>query len=123
MRTIALVLITFVALSLSPTAARAGANGSWCANYGTGHGGGINCSYTSFRAMPRDRVGHLWVLHAKSVPRNGLWERRDLEFDAYEPRSLLPSRALNPFGGGARASDATRPLIRGGRGYAPDPND
>jgi hypothetical protein len=21
---------------------------SWCANYGTGHGGGINCSYTSF---------------------------------------------------------------------------
>jgi Protein of unknown function (DUF3551) len=47
MRTIALVLITFVALSLSPTAARAGANGSWCANYGTGHGGGINCSYTS----------------------------------------------------------------------------
>ena len=48
MRTIPLVLITFFALSLSPTAARAGANGSWCANYGTGHGGGINCSYTSF---------------------------------------------------------------------------
>src|SRR6478736_10036564 len=47
--------------------------------------------------MPRDRVGHLWVLHAKSVPRNGLWERRDLEFDADEPRSLLPDRAIDPF--------------------------
>ena len=45
---IPLVLITFVALSLSPTAARAGANGSWCANYGTGLDGSINCSYTSF---------------------------------------------------------------------------
>jgi len=48
MRTIPLVLITFVALSLPPTAARAGANGSWCANYGTGLDGAINCSYTSF---------------------------------------------------------------------------
>jgi Protein of unknown function (DUF3551) len=48
MRTIALVLISFVALSLSPTAARAGANGSWCANYGTGLDVAINCSYTSF---------------------------------------------------------------------------
>jgi hypothetical protein len=48
MRTIPLVLITFVVLSLSPTAARAGANGSWCANYGTGLDGSINCSYTSF---------------------------------------------------------------------------
>src|SRR5262249_26563650 len=49
------------------------------------------------RAMPRDRVGHLWVLHAKSVPRNGLRERRDLERDADEPRSLLPRRAIDPF--------------------------
>jgi hypothetical protein len=48
MRTIPLVLITFVALSLSTTGARAGANGSWCANYGTGLDGAINCSYTSF---------------------------------------------------------------------------
>jgi Protein of unknown function (DUF3551) len=48
MRTTPLVLIIFVVLSLSPTAARAGANGSWCANYGTGHAGAINCSYTSF---------------------------------------------------------------------------
>ena len=47
--------------------------------------------------MPRDRVRHLWVLHAKSVPRNGLWERRDLEFDADEPRSLLPNRAIDSF--------------------------
>src|SRR5262245_22981270 len=36
MRTIPFVLITFVALSLSTSAARADANGSWCANYGTG---------------------------------------------------------------------------------------
>jgi hypothetical protein len=34
MRTIPLVLITFVALSLSTIGVRAGANGSWCANYG-----------------------------------------------------------------------------------------
>src|SRR5262249_6098196 len=46
--------------------------------------------------MPRDRVGHLWVLHTKSVPRNGLRERRDLERDADEPRSLLPRRAIVP---------------------------
>jgi len=55
-----LVLITFVALSLSPTAARAGANGSWCANYGTGLDGSINCSYTSFeqcRATPNPYPG------------------------------------------------------------------
>jgi hypothetical protein len=39
MRTIPLVLITFVALSLSTTGARAGTNGSWCANYGTSHSG------------------------------------------------------------------------------------
>jgi hypothetical protein len=48
MPTIPFVLITFVALSLSTSAARADASGNWCANYGTGHGGGINCSYTSF---------------------------------------------------------------------------
>src|SRR5262249_58563401 len=36
--------IAFAALSLSTTGARA--DGSWCANYGTGHSG-INCSYTS----------------------------------------------------------------------------
>ena len=46
MRTIPFVLIAFVALSLSASAARADATGSWCANYGTGHSG-INCSYTS----------------------------------------------------------------------------
>jgi hypothetical protein len=81
MRTIPLVLITFVALSLSPTAARAGANGSWCANYGT-----------------------------------GLWEGRDLEFDADEPRSLLPNRAIDPL-------NRTRPP-RGTstRGGSPQPN-
>jgi hypothetical protein len=46
MRTIPLVLITFVALSLSPTAARAGANGSY-ANCGTGLDGSINLSYSA----------------------------------------------------------------------------
>jgi Protein of unknown function (DUF3551) len=51
MRTIPLVLMTFVALSLSASlstaAPRTGANGTFCANYGTGHSG-TNCSYTSF---------------------------------------------------------------------------
>ena len=47
MRTIPIAFVAFVALSLSPTAARADKDGSWCANYGTGHGGGINCSYKS----------------------------------------------------------------------------
>jgi len=45
MRTIPLAFIAFAALSLSTTGARA-ADGSWCANYGTGHSG-INCSYVS----------------------------------------------------------------------------
>ena len=45
MRTIPLACIAFAALSLSTTGARA-ADGSWCANYGTGHSG-INCTYTS----------------------------------------------------------------------------
>jgi hypothetical protein len=44
MRTIPLAVIAFAALSLSTTGARA--DGSWCANYGTGHSG-INCTYTS----------------------------------------------------------------------------
>src|SRR5258707_15700456 len=44
MRTISLAVIAFAALSLSTTGARA--DGSWCANYGTGHSG-INCSYKS----------------------------------------------------------------------------
>ena len=45
MRAIPLAFIAFAALSLSTTGARAG-EGSWCANYGTGHSG-INCTYTS----------------------------------------------------------------------------
>jgi hypothetical protein len=44
MRTIPLAFVAFAALSLSTTGGRA--DGSWCANYGTGHSG-INCSYTS----------------------------------------------------------------------------
>jgi hypothetical protein len=47
MRTIPFFLITFIALSLSTTAASAGAYGSWCANYGTGHSG-TDCSFNSF---------------------------------------------------------------------------
>lgn len=46
MRTIALAVIAFAALSVSSVGARADKNGSWCANYGTGHSG-INCSYKS----------------------------------------------------------------------------
>jgi len=44
MRTTPFVFITFAALCLSTTGALA--DGSWCANYGTGHSG-INCTYTS----------------------------------------------------------------------------
>jgi hypothetical protein len=54
--------------------------------------------------MPRDRVGHLWVLHAKSVPRNGLRERRDLECGADEPSSLVPRQAIDPFSSVLRIS-------------------
>src|SRR5262249_13657574 len=46
--------------------------------------------------MSRDRVGHLWVLYAKSVPRNGLWERRGLECDADEPRFTAPGDRSGP---------------------------
>src|SRR4051812_26413102 len=63
------------------------------------------------RAMPRDRVGHLWVLHAKSVPRNGLWERGDLEFDADEPEVALtePSdRSFQPHEASERDFDKKR---------------
>jgi Protein of unknown function (DUF3551) len=45
MRTIPIILTTFAALSLSMFGARA-SNGSWCANYGTGHSG-IDCSFKS----------------------------------------------------------------------------
>ena len=44
--------------------------------------------------MPRERVGRLWILHAQSVPRHGLWERRDLEPYAKWPNPCLPRRAL-----------------------------
>jgi hypothetical protein len=45
MRTIALVSITFATLSISTIGARA--DGSWCANYGTGPG--ANCGFYSFQ--------------------------------------------------------------------------
>jgi uncharacterized protein DUF3551 len=45
MRTIPIILTTFAALSLSTLGARA-SDGSWCANYGTGHSG-IDCSFKS----------------------------------------------------------------------------
>jgi hypothetical protein len=67
MHTIPLVLITFVALSLPTTSARAGPNGSWCANYGTGLDGAINCTYTSFEQC-RATVSGIYGLHTQSVP-------------------------------------------------------
>ncbi|MBV8322280.1 MAG: DUF3551 domain-containing protein [Hyphomicrobiales bacterium] len=54
LRTIPLVSITFLALLLSPTGARAG--GSWCANYGTGHSG-IDCSFNSFEQCNATLLG------------------------------------------------------------------
>ena len=44
MRTVSLAVIAFATLSLSTIGARA--DGSWCANYGTGHSG-IDCSFNS----------------------------------------------------------------------------
>jgi hypothetical protein len=44
--------------------------------------------------MPRNRVGHLWFLHAQSVPRDGLRERRDLEPDTEWPSPCLLRKAL-----------------------------
>jgi hypothetical protein len=45
MRTIALVSITLATLSISTIGARA--DGSWCANYGTGPG--MNCGFHSYQ--------------------------------------------------------------------------
>src|SRR5262249_54938750 len=42
--------------------------------------------------MPRERVGRLWILHAKSVPRHGLWERRELGSGAAPPEAGVPRR-------------------------------
>jgi Protein of unknown function (DUF3551) len=70
MRTIPLVLMTFVALSLFTTDARAGANGSWCANYGTGHSG-INCSYTSFEQCRATVSGIYGFCTPNPYPRTG----------------------------------------------------
>src|SRR6266516_2346628 len=45
---------------------------------------------------PRDPLNaSARVLHANSVPRNGLRGRRDLELNSDEPRSLSPSRAID----------------------------
>src|SRR5262249_61878157 len=46
MRTTPFVLITFAALSFTVVDARA--DGSWCANFGTGHSGD-NCSFKSMQ--------------------------------------------------------------------------
>src|SRR5262249_57201642 len=92
MRTIALVLITFLALSLSPTAARAGANGSWCANYGTGHGGGINCSYTSFEQCRATVSGIYGFCTPNPYPGTGYGRGGDL--------NLFTARPGRPFPGG-----------------------
>src|SRR4029453_17295035 len=61
--------------------------------------------------MPRNRVGHLWFLHAQSVPRDGLRERRDLEPDADGPRPCLPSRGLELHTGGGRPPPPPPPAV------------
>ena len=94
MRTIPFVLTTFVVLSLSPTAARAGANGSWCANYGTGLDGAINCSYTSFEQCRATVSGIYGFCTPNPYPgtgygRGGAWN--------VTPTSRgLPRRAIRP---------------------------
>jgi len=42
--------------------------------------------------MHRERVRRLWILHAQSVPRHGLWERRELEPPAERPSAKQPER-------------------------------
>jgi Protein of unknown function (DUF3551) len=56
MRTTSFFLIAFVALPLSATAASADSNGSWCANFGTGHSG-INCSFNSLEQCQGTLLG------------------------------------------------------------------
>jgi hypothetical protein len=56
MRTTSFVFITFAALSFSTTGALAGGNGSWCANFGTGHSG-INCSFNSLEQCQGTLLG------------------------------------------------------------------
>jgi Protein of unknown function (DUF3551) len=74
MRTIPFILMTFVALSLSasPSAAapRTGANGTWCANYGTGHSG-IDCSFTSFEQCRATVAGVYGFCQANPYPGTG----------------------------------------------------
>jgi hypothetical protein len=55
MRTIPLIAITFAALSLSVTGARA--DGTWCAHYGD-KGGGTNCGFYSFEQCQAARSGN-----------------------------------------------------------------
>src|SRR5262245_3616995 len=60
--------------------------------------------------MPRERVGRLWILHAQSVPRHGLWERRKLELDAKRPSARLPERLARSAGARPRnIEDTTEP--------------
>src|SRR5262245_17568500 len=66
--------------------------------------------------MPRERVGRLWILHAKSVSRHGLWERRKLELDAERPSARLPERLARSAGARPRniedTSEPQRQLVR-----------
>jgi Protein of unknown function (DUF3551) len=55
MRTIALVAVTFAALSLATTGARA--DGTWCAQYG-GSNGGRNCGFHSLAQCEAARWGN-----------------------------------------------------------------
>src|SRR5262249_502933 len=118
MRTIPLVLITFFALSLSPTAARAGANGSWCANYGTGLDGAINCSYTSFEQCRATVSGIYGFCTPNPYPGTGYG--RGGGWDVTPARRGLPRPAGLPHTPRARRGSRGRgaPVVaaRGGGG-------
>jgi hypothetical protein len=81
MRTIPLIAVTFVALSLSTIGARA--EGTWCAEYGGRGGGGTNCGFYSFQQCEAARSG------------NGGFCRRNL-FSAYGSAGLAYGDAREP---------------------------
>src|SRR5260370_32604029 len=105
MRTFSLAVIAFAALSLPTAGARA--DGSWCANYGTGHSG-INCSYKSQQECLASASGIYGFCTPNPYPgtgygRGGSW-------------NLPPSgRARSNRSGGRCSTRARRPDFAGKR--------
>src|SRR5260370_8264690 len=93
MRTISLAVIAFAALSLSTTGARA--DGSWCANYGTGHSG-INCSYKSQQECLASASGIYGFCTPNPYPGTGYGRGGSRNPPPRRPARSTPSRARLP---------------------------